>query len=75
MSDRDAWRNKLLAPVQRWTPARKAAVCMAIWARAVAIEEVLEAHKLERIEVEGWLASYATGGRDALYVSRRRRAA
>jgi hypothetical protein len=69
------WRDKLLTPVQRWTPARKAAVCMAIWGRSVAIEEVLAAHKLERAEVERWLAAFAAGGPQALRIYRRRSAA
>lgn len=72
MTDRDAWRRELLAPVRRWTPARKAAICMAIKGRGVAIEEVLAAHRLDRSEVETWLTAFASGGADALRIYRRR---
>lgn len=72
MTGRDAWRSKLLTPVQRWTPARKAAVCMAIRGRSVSIEEILAAHRLEREEVEAWLSAFASGGADALRIYRRR---
>jgi hypothetical protein len=67
--------NKPLATVQRWTPARKAAICMAIRGRRLAIEEVLAAHQLERAEVERWLTAFEAGGREALCIYRRRRRA
>lgn len=52
-------RAGALAPVKRWTPARKMVLAMAIRDRVVGINEALAAHDLTREEIGSWRAELA----------------
>lgn len=59
-----------LAPVQRWTPARKDELLVAIRRCDVSIAQVCDTHGLSVEEVQGWLRRSRVHGRRGLAVTR-----
>lgn len=59
-----------LAPVARWTPARKDELLVAIRHGDVTIEQVCAAHDLSHDEVQGWLRRQRVHGQKGLSVTR-----
>ncbi len=59
-----------VAPVQRWTPARKAEVVKAIQRGRMTFNEALERHDLTPEELTGWIAREAAHGHRGLSVTR-----
>jgi transposase-like protein len=67
-------RARVLAPVERWTAARKYDACLALRRGAVTIAEVATAHGIPAEEIAGWMIAARDGGQDALRIAPRRRA-
>lgn len=67
-------RRHALKPVARWTPGRKAALCAALRAGAINVQEAVDAHGLTVEEVAHWLARSAAHGIEGLRVYPRRAA-
>lgn len=70
-SRREKTRRHVLAAVSRWTPTRKAELCMALKGGVVSLEEVLKAHQLGTDELADWQRAFQNGGADGLYIGRR----
>jgi transposase-like protein len=51
-------RAALLAPVRRWTPKRKAALCRALSAGTITLAEAKTAHGLSDDELKAWIAAF-----------------
>jgi len=67
-------RARVLAPVGRWTAARKYDACLALRGGAVSIAEVATAHDIPAEEIARWMIAARDGGQDALRIAPRRRA-
>jgi transposase-like protein len=67
-------RARVLAPVGRWTAARKYDACLALRGGAVTIAEVAAAHDVPAEEIAAWMIAARNGGQDALRIAPRRRA-
>lgn len=67
-------RDRVLVRHARWTPARKAELCMALRGAVVSVSEAVEARGLTREEIAAWLKIFARDGAKGLRVSARRAA-
>jgi hypothetical protein len=62
-------RRLVLAHVVRWTPTRKATLCMALRGGVVTLAEASAAQGVPTSEIEGWLSAFRAGGHAALRVT------
>ena len=51
-------RDELLAPVIRWTPARKANVVLGFNGGLVSMDDLVKAHNISADEILGWVRHY-----------------
>ncbi|MEH0194532.1 DUF1153 domain-containing protein [Caulobacter sp. CCNWLY153] len=60
---------QLLAPVRRWTGARKEAVVLAVRRRQLTLGQVMQAHGLSLDEYQAWQRDFLRHGRIGLAVT------
>jgi hypothetical protein len=64
-------RNRLLAPVKRWTTAKKFYLIHGVELKIVSKDDVLSAHGITIDEWNDWVRRYDGGGVGNLKVTRR----